>query len=149
TDLSGPLKDLKEWQDEDLIAWNLHFCKWGKNWDVSVFMHAPVSDGLRRESAKILASFKLDGPPDDGNGWAIDLARKSLPAEAEPEKYVGESTRGEYQCKTAHYGVQSAVTFTKHLQNMTPKSWYFLVSSTGEVSPLKTDWAVDDSGTGR
>jgi hypothetical protein len=142
-DITGLIEANPESLEGDLIDRDIHFWKWGKDWDVTVFMHAPATKSLRGDVEKILASFRLDGPPAAGNDWAIDLARGSLPAEADPEKYIGEGGSAKYQCKTAPYGNEAAVTFTKRPLNAPAENWYFLVKSTGEVIALKSDWAVD------
>jgi hypothetical protein len=139
-DLSGPLKEsneVREGQFGALNARSIRFSKWGRHWNVTVYLHAPVTAALRDDVDKVLASFRFDGLPAGDKMWAIGLARKSLPAEADPDMYTNMGGSPLYYCTAEVKGDEVIVTFTKHLENTPAKSWTYRVTAKGEVIAVK------------
>ncbi len=132
-DLSGLLQAGNEAQTGALIAREISFSKWGKSWVVTVYMQAPVAAALRAEVDKVLASFRFDGVPAGDAVWALGLAWKRLPAEADPEKYTRQGGSSEYYCGAQVNGDEVVVTFTKHVGNTPVKNWTYRVTAKGEV----------------
>lgn len=138
-DLSGPLAQSREEQSADLVTRQIDFWKWGRCWQITVYMHAPVPAALRDEVRRILESFRFDGVPAGDEVWALGLAHKKLPPEAEPQMYSRQGGSSEYYCSAKAEGEEVLVTFTKHLSDAPPKRWKYRVTATGEVLPLPSE----------
>jgi hypothetical protein len=132
-DLSRPLKESKEERSGELITRRIGFWKWGRRWQVVAYMHAPVSPALRSDVKEVLASFRFDGVPAGDEVWALALAHKKLPPEADPQMYTRQGGSSQYYCNAKASGDEVVVTFTKHLENSPVKSWTYRVTATGEV----------------
>jgi hypothetical protein len=138
-DLSGPLKESAETWAGKLTKRSIGFSKWGKHWTVTVYVHTPAADALRRDVDRVLASFRFDGVPAGDEVWAIGRALKSLPAEADPEKYTRQGGSSEYSCAAKADGDAVVVTFTKQVGAEAAKSWNYRVTATGEVIAVGSD----------
>jgi len=139
SDLSGLLKESKEAQVGELITQGFGFSKWGRDWNVAVYMHAPVTAALRDDVEKVLASFRFDGLPAGDAVWALGLAQKRLPKEADPEMYTRQGGSSLYYCGAQVSGDDVIVTFTKNLENTPAKSWTYRVTAKGEVIALESE----------
>jgi hypothetical protein len=146
-DLSGPLeKNKEEAKNKDLIAREIEFSKWGKNWSIWVYLRTPVSDEKRRLMDQVLKSFRFDGVPAGDEMWALSEASKKLPPEADPARYTDEGGSSVYYNATLRDAHDVLVMFTKHLEGQPEKTWSYRVLETGEVRPLGGKvLVVDDS----
>ena len=135
-DLSGPLKMAKEDESGGIIEQSISFHKWGKSWNVTIFMRPPVNDQLRRNIKQVLESFRFDGKPAEDPVWAIGEARKHLPPEADPEKFTQQGGNNEYYTSARKDENGMIVTFEKSVEGQPKKMWCFRVTTTGSVVPI-------------
>jgi hypothetical protein len=135
-DISDLLKTNREDSADGLIRRQIEFSKWGRHWSICVYMHPPVSGERRQLMEQVLKSFRFDGVPTGDAIWAIGLARKKLPPEAEPDQFTREGGSSVYYNTTLKDRNDVLVMFTKHLEGQTEKTWSYRVTETGEVRPV-------------
>lgn len=137
-DLSALLNKSKEEKDKQLITRTIEFSKWGRRWSIMVYMHGPVGEDQRQLIEQILRSFRFDGIPAGDEIWAIGEALKSLPPEADPDKFTREGGSSVYYDQTKKDGSNVIVAFTKQFSDKSRKTWCFRVTETGTVLPMET-----------
>ena len=134
--LSGLLKTNDQEKSDGLITRQIEFHKWGRHWSIMIYLRTPVSEKNRQFMEQVLKSFCFDGVPAGDEIWAIGLARKKLPPEADPDQFTREGGSSVYYNATLKDGNDVLVMFTKHLEGQPEKTWSYLVTETGEVRPL-------------
>jgi hypothetical protein len=135
-DLSTLLKTNDEKKADGLTTRQIEFHKWGRFWSIIVYMRPPMSQENRQLIEYALESFRFDGVPSGDEIWAIGLARRKLPPEADPHQFTREGGSSVYYNATLRDGNDVLVMFTKHLKGQPEQTWSYRVTQTGDVRPL-------------
>jgi hypothetical protein len=138
-DLSALLKTNHEEKEDGLVVRQVEFHKWGRSWSIMVYIRPPVSRENHYAMEKVLNSFHFDGVPSGDPVWAIGEARKHLPHEADPNQFTNEGGSSVYYVSTTKDGDDVLVTFTKHLESESKKTWSFRVTAIGTVVPIASE----------
>jgi hypothetical protein len=135
-DLSCLLNTNDEKKTDGLITRQIEFHKWGRDWSIVIYLRTPVSTINQQCMEQVLESFRFDGVPAGDEIWAIGLARKELPPEADPDQFTREGGSSVYYNATLRDGDDVIVMFTKRLEGQPEKTWSYRVTETGEVRPF-------------